>query len=358
VVPVTLGLSEMVPVRKSGLTYIEYFWREKRNLLQDRCDVEKSFGGDVFMHSTEDPSPFDPEMTTECISESDDEVVYKETIHTRAGDLSSLKRITATESIAILEGYVDDPDGDKNKVLELLKNPETKSFDRYRADCSYLGDAGHCGFWLETPVDWWSLLRRSPEATIYDSIDYPETLHDIFSEYTTYSAALLSTFLSRHPDIADSVCLGGSSTSMSVMSPAMLEEYTVPFVRAIKSVTAGYGIPLQYHMCGKSRQAIPILVDAGVESMDALECSPTGNVDLGEVKRLFGDRISLRGNVNSITVMLEGTTADVEESVILCMNNAKDGGGFILGVGDQTPYWTPDENIFAMVEAGRRYGKY
>ena len=50
-VPVTLGLSEMVPVRKSGLSCINYFWDEKRDLVRDRCDVEKSFGADVFLHS-------------------------------------------------------------------------------------------------------------------------------------------------------------------------------------------------------------------------------------------------------------------------------------------------------------------
>lgn len=34
------------------------------------------------------------------------------------------------------------------------------------------------------------------------------------------------------------------------------------------------------------------------------------------------------------------------------------GGGYILGVGDQTPYSTPEENLHAFVEAGRKYGKY
>ena len=30
---------------------------------------------------------------------------------------------------------------------------------------------------------------------------------------------------------------------------------------------------------------------------------------------------------------------------------AKEGGGYILGVGDQTPYNTPEENMYAFVAA-------
>ncbi len=95
-----------------------------------------------------------------------------------------------------------------------------------------------------------------------------------------------------------------------------------------------------------------------MDGMDALESPPTGNVDLGEVKKLFGERISLRGNVNSIAVMLHGGPRDVERDVKRCMDDAKKGGGFIVGAGDQTPYSTPDENIRALVESGKKYGMY
>ena len=352
-VPVTLGLSEMVPVRKSGLDYIEFFWRERRDITGARCDTEKSFGADVFLHAAESPSPHDAEVTTETVTDTDEMVVYSETIHTPAGDLSNLLRITPTESIAILEGFVKDPPADRDKVLATLEHPESKDFSAYVAAHEYVGDAGHCGFWLLTPADWWSDLRGGPEGMIYDFVDHPEVIRDIFSAYTEYAVAMMANFLDKHRPIADSIGLGGSTTSMSVLSPRHLEEYTVPFVRAIKSVAAKHDVPIQYHMCGRSREAIPILVEAGIDGMDALECPPTGNVDLAEVKERFGDRISLRGNVNSIDVMLHGTPADVERDVIRCMDAAKKGGGYILGVGDQTPYNTPDENIFALVEAGR-----
>ncbi|MFH0796506.1 MAG: uroporphyrinogen decarboxylase family protein [Candidatus Omnitrophota bacterium] len=348
----------MVPVRKSGLNYIEFFWREKRNLNKTRCDVERAFGSDVFLHSCEGPSPKDPETSTESIHESDDEVVYTEILHTKRGNLESIKKITRTESIATVKGFVQDPQQDRDKILELLKNPDSKDFTPYISDWRYVGDLGHCGFWLPTPVDWWSLLRRSPEVAIYDFVDYPHLIADFFKEYTNYAVAMTRRLLKNHRLMVDSIGLGGSTTSMSVISPKYLKEYIVGFVQAITAEARIYDIPVQYHMCGRSRHAIPILVEAGINGMDALERPSTGDVDLGEVKRLFGNRISLRGNVNSIETMLQGKPKDVENEVLRCMQDAKRGGGFILGVGDQTPYWTPDENIVALVEAGRRYGTY
>ena len=357
-VPVTLGLSEMVPVRESGLTYIEFFWREKRDIVRARCDVEKGYGADVFLHSEVGVSEGDPEVTQEVVREGEEEVVYREVIHTRRGDLSRLVRIGRTESPATLEGLVKDAEGDREKALALLTAPEGRDWGKYESDHRYVGEAGHCGLWLATPVDWWSDLRGGPERAIMDLMDRSEVMEGIFKEYTAYTRAMVRDFLARHHAIADSIGLGGSTTSMSVLSPTLLTATTVGFVRAMKEEAKRYGIPVQYHMCGRSREAIPILVEAGVDGMDALESPPTGNVDLGEVKRAFGDHISLRGNVNSITVMLRGGPGDVEREVARCMEDAKEGGGFILGVGDQTPYDTPDENICALVEAGRRLGKY
>ena len=40
------------------------------------------------------------------------------------------------------------------------------------------------------------------------------------------------------------------------------------------------------------------------------------------------------------------------------IDDAAVGGGFILSTGDQCGRDTPDENIFAMVETARTYGRY
>ncbi len=40
------------------------------------------------------------------------------------------------------------------------------------------------------------------------------------------------------------------------------------------------------------------------------------------------------------------------------IDDAAEGGGFILSTGDQCGRDTPDENILAMIQTARTYGRY
>jgi len=57
-------------------------------------------------------------------------------------------------------------------------------------------------------------------------------------------------------------------------------------------------------------------------------------------------------------VMLRGTPKQVEEASRRAIDDAAAGGGFILSTGDQCGRDTPDENILAMIQTARTYGRY
>ncbi len=355
-VPVTPGLSEMVPVKYFGGDYIRFFLKDKIPVWKARVETEHDrFKADSFLHLGESPSKYDTAAETAILKETSDEVLYKKTVRTGKGAMEAVYHIGRKSPPVCKEHFVKNPAEDKDKVLELLKNPDTKDLSGIIAAYGEIGDRAHAGFWISTPVDWWSSLRNLQDA-IMDMYDLKDIIKPLFQAYTEYAAALVDHVLKNTP--VDSIGLGGSSTSMNVISPEFHREYSLEFGKAICKTAHKYGKPVQYHMCGKSRKMLPITAEMGVDGFDALEAPPTGDVDLAEVKKTFGDKISLRGNVNSITVMLNGSPEDVEKDVIRCMEAAKEGGGFILGVGDQTPYDTPEENIYAFVEAGRKYGRY
>ena len=46
------------------------------------------------------------------------------------------------------------------------------------------------------------------------------------------------------------------------------------------------------------------------------------------------------------------------ESALEAIDDAGEGGGFVLSTADQTPRDTPDENIIAMQRVAETYGKY
>jgi len=83
-----------------------------------------------------------------------------------------------------------------------------------------------------------------------------------------------------------------------------------------------------------------------------------GDCDLAELKRLYGTKLVLKGNLHTTNVMLRGSPADVVAASRKAIDDAAAGGRFILSTGDQCGRDTPDENLFAMVETARTYGRY
>ncbi len=83
-----------------------------------------------------------------------------------------------------------------------------------------------------------------------------------------------------------------------------------------------------------------------------------GDCDLKEIKKLYSDKLVLKGNLHTTDVMLNGSTQDVIEASRRAIDDAAAGGKFILSTGDQCGRDTPDENINAMIETAKTYGRY
>ena len=83
-----------------------------------------------------------------------------------------------------------------------------------------------------------------------------------------------------------------------------------------------------------------------------------GDCCLADLKKRFGNRIVLKGNLHTTEVMLRGTVDEVKAACRKAIDDAARGGGFILSTGDQCGRDTPDENLHAMVKTARTYGRY
>jgi uroporphyrinogen decarboxylase len=107
-------------------------------------------------------------------------------------------------------------------------------------------------------------------------------------------------------------------------------------------------------MCGNTSRIWKEMADtgAGVLSLD-------NAIDLARAKVEVGHRVPLLGNVHPTEVMYLGTPDDVRANVRACLAKAWDTPkGYILGLGCGLPIDTPPENILALVDAAREYGRW
>jgi uroporphyrinogen decarboxylase len=101
----------------------------------------------------------------------------------------------------------------------------------------------------------------------------------------------------------------------------------------------------------------PILDDLsnivdGIHSID-----PSAGMDIGEVKRRYGEKLVLIGNV-SVDNLCTKTKEEVVQETKECLRKAAPGGGFILSSSNSWYTNAKLENCLAMVDTGRKYGQY
>ena len=156
----------------------------------------------------------------------------------------------------------------------------------------------------------------------------------------------------------DFLCVGGSG-SLIFQTVPIFRQLAFPAVRRALELATAAGFPTHVHSCGPEKALVKIFAEeTRLTVIDPLEIAPMGNCDLAELKRLYGDRLVLKGNLHTSEVMLFSTPADVRAASQKAIDAAAAGGGFILSTGDQCGRDTPDENLFAMIETARTYGRY
>ena len=149
--------------------------------------------------------------------------------------------------------------------------------------------------------------------------------------------------------------LADPTSSGTLISPRQFREFALPYLKeTVQRIAAFAGGPPSLHICGNTSKIWEDMVatGAGILSLDDM-------VDIGEAKARVGDKVALLGNVRPTAVMYLGTPDDVRDNVKECLTKAWDSPkGYILGLGCGLPIDTPPENLHALVQAARDYGRW
>jgi len=230
--------------------------------------------------------------------------------------------------------------------------PQKEGYTLWREIRDEVGDSGIVGM-----ASGFSTFVLGGEADVYSFHDEPAPWIEKIERMTARALARLQA-ISRLPVKPDFLTCGGSGT-LIFQTPAFVQAYVLPGLRKVTRRARELGIPTHVHSCGPEKALVDMVVrETDLTVIDPLEIPPMGDCSLAEMKRLYGDRIVLKGNLHTTQVMLLGSVEDVVRASRHAIDDAKRGGRFILSTGDQCGRDTPLENIHAMVETARTYGRY
>jgi uroporphyrinogen decarboxylase len=100
---------------------------------------------------------------------------------------------------------------------------------------------------------------------------------------------------------------------------------------------------------------LPEMVAAGVDCFQAVEPK---SMDIVAVKREYGGRLALMGNVDLGFTLTRGTAQDVEQAVRHLIKHVAPGGGFLLGSTNSITNYVPLANYRALLASTLKHGRY
>lgn len=146
-----------------------------------------------------------------------------------------------------------------------------------------------------------------------------------------------------------------SSVDTYFVNPDWYRQHLFPWMRKYNEAAANKGLPLIYHCDGRIWEVLPDIVECGFAAIQPLEPKA---MDIVEVKRQYGSRLCLIGNIDLGGCLTMGTPEQVEAQVQQRICELAEGGGYMLGSSNSITSYVPLENYKAMIEAVFKWGWY
>ncbi|MHB1456247.1 MAG: uroporphyrinogen decarboxylase family protein [Armatimonadota bacterium] len=358
-VPAAPDFSTMIPERLTGKPTWDIELYGNPPLWKAYIDAVKYFGTDGWFIYGGVGLKTDSkvEFRARIISQDDErirrEVIYVTPIGEMVSETVYFKSNSATTTVKPIKNLKDDFEKLKYLYPEIL-GYDTAYLEETRKE---LGDLGALGCTCTYPgfQNWFTVCNTGLEELSYTYMDYPELIEEWRVMEHERSIKIMEMTIDAKPDF---ILLGGSG-SITMQSPSLFRELSLPTIKQMTRMAKEAGIPTMIHSCGKERALVEMCAnETDLNCVNPLEIPPMGDCDLAEIKQTFGHKVAMMGNLHTTEVMLKGSPEDVEREALKCIEDAASGGGFILSTGDQCGRDTPDANIRKLVEVCEKYGRY
>lgn len=191
---------------------------------------------------------------------------------------------------------------------------------------------------------------RGTDQFLKDMRRNPEQVHRLLQFATDNVLRFIDALWQRgiKPSIAEPTASG------SLISEHHFREFAMPYLTQYADhIIRRFGSGPFVHICGDTSKLWHDMVE-----MKATVLSLDNQIDLAAAKEAVGTKACLAGNVKPYTLW-KGTPDDVKQEAKECLRKTYGTAkGFILSSGCGLSLGTPTENVLALMEAARTYGRW
>ncbi|HRJ41430.1 MAG: hypothetical protein KJZ86_25470 [Caldilineaceae bacterium] len=140
-----------------------------------------------------------------------------------------------------------------------------------------------------------------------------------------------------------------------MFSPQTLRKMFMPHLRGVAQAIKGEGFPWILHSDGNLMLFLEDLISLGIDGLHPIE---PGAMDIEALKRDYGQRICIIGNIDLHYTLTLGTPEEVEDEVRRRIQTVGAGGGYMISSANSLTSYCKVENVWAMARAIRQYAPY
>ena len=157
----------------------------------------------------------------------------------------------------------------------------------------------------------------------------------------------------------DAIKISSPFAGMGFISPELYAAFVLPYEREIIAAIRSQGKHVYIHTCGHIGDRLELMCESGASGLECLDPEPVGNVDLEDAFRRIGDRMFIKGNIDSVNTLLAEDDEKVRRDVLKIIETGKTKGkGFILSTACSIAPLVTKERVLMLSDLIAEYGRY
>jgi uroporphyrinogen decarboxylase len=192
-------------------------------------------------------------------------------------------------------------------------------------------------------------------------VDFAESFFTREDEMNARADANVDGALERAPKVLNgaldgfALCADYCFNDGPFFSPPMFRKYVTPYLMRLVAGYREMGAYVIKHTDGDIMPILDQLIECNAHGLHSID--PQAGVDIAEVKRLYGDKVCLCGNVNC-GLLQTGTDEEVTENAMYSLEHGMPGGGFIFTTSNVAFKGMPLERYELIMDLRRKHGRY
>jgi len=196
---------------------------------------------------------------------------------------------------------------------------------------------------------------RGTKNLFMDLVINPKFANEVIEMAFSYEIEVVKKAIRAGADI---VMLGDdyAFNQSPLISPIHFKEFIFPRMKKMVDIIHEMGVYCVKHSDGYIMPILDMIIETGVDGINPID--PIAGMDIQKVKKMYGNKVCIIGNIDCGDLLTNGTPEQVVEAVRACILIAAPGGGYILSSSNSIHSGVKPENFLAMVNTVKKFGKY